>query len=90
MTTEAEYWSNYLEIIFYSKMIPVICDEISELETTIEIVVKKEVLRLSDLVRASQDWNLCSHFQLKNVYLVEPSFSKMPVLISGEGKWSTG
>lgn len=35
-------------------MILVICDEISELEIILEIVIKKQVLRLSDLVRVSQ------------------------------------
>lgn len=35
-------------------MILVLCDEISELETILEIVIKKQVLRLSDLVKVSQ------------------------------------
>lgn len=38
-------------------MIPAVGDEISELERTWEIVVKKHVLRLSDLVKVSQ-WRL--------------------------------
>lgn len=35
-------------------MIPAVGDEISELERTWEIVVKKQVLRLSDLFKVSQ------------------------------------
>lgn len=52
--TEAEFVSDYLEITFYSKMILVLCDEISEVEQTLEIVIKKPVFRLSDLVKVRQ------------------------------------
>lgn len=54
VSAEAEFGSNYLEITFYSKMIPVLCDEISEVEQTLETVIKKLVLRLSDLVKVNQ------------------------------------
>lgn len=52
--TEAEFGSDCLEITFYSKMIPVLCGEISEVEQTLEIVIKKPVLRLSDLFKVRQ------------------------------------
>lgn len=35
-------------------MILVLCDEMSELETILEIVIKEQVLGLSDLVKVSQ------------------------------------
>lgn len=35
-------------------MIPVLYDEISEVEQTLETVIKKPVLRLSDLVKVNQ------------------------------------
>lgn len=54
VSPEAEFGSHYLEITFYSKMIPGLCDEISEVEQTLEIVIKKPVLRLSDLVKVNQ------------------------------------
>lgn len=50
-------------------MILVLCDEISELETILEIVIKKQVLGLSDLVKVSQpELEFGFSFPLKKMY----------------------